>query len=131
MTPKILLPESPIGCSMDALLRLLMGQWTIYIIWVLRNQETLRFGDLRRSVSGVSAKVLTEKLRVLEQVGMVSREVLPTNPPQVKYGLTAHGHQLAAILDQLKDFATTCCEQKTAPNSLAKDSANEEPTPDA
>ena len=46
-------------CPMDALLRLLMGPWTTYILWVLRTtNEPVRFGELKRRVPGISAKVL-------------------------------------------------------------------------
>ena len=49
-------------CPMDALLRLLMGPWTTYILWVLRTtNEPVRFGELKRRVPGISAKVLTER----------------------------------------------------------------------
>ena len=49
---------------MDSLLRLLMGPWTTYIIYVLRTNGPTRFGELKRKVTGVSAKVLTERLRM-------------------------------------------------------------------
>ena len=58
-------PKSPVGCPMDSLLRLLMGPWTTYILWVLRSNGPTRFGELKRKVPGVSAKVLTERLRML------------------------------------------------------------------
>ena len=61
------LPPSPMGCPMDALLRLLMGPWTTYILWALRQNGVMRFGAIRRTVQGVSAKVLTERLRMLEK----------------------------------------------------------------
>jgi len=98
-------PKSPVGCPMDSLLRLLMGPWTTYILWVLRSNGPTRFGELRRRVAGVSAKVLTERLRMLAESGVVHREHEPTIPPQVTYSLTDRGEELKLVLDQLNAIA--------------------------
>lgn len=99
------LPQSPIGCPMDALLRLLMGPWTTYILYVLRNHGPSRFGALKRQVGGISAKVLTERLRALEEGGVIFRHYEPTIPPQVTYGLSQRGKELKGILDTLDKIA--------------------------
>ncbi len=99
--------ESPTGCPMDALLRLLMGPWTTYILWVLRTEGPTRFGALKRHVAGVSAKMLTERLRLLEAAGIVSRDYAPTIPPQVTYALTARGRELSAVFASLDRIART------------------------
>ena len=99
------MPSSPMGCPMDALLRLLMGPWTTYILWSLRQNGSMRFGAIRRTVQGVSAKVLTERLRMLEQAGVIYREYRPRIPPEVLYGLTPRGRQLGPILDSLDTLA--------------------------
>ncbi len=90
---------------MDALLRLLSGPWTTYILWLLRQRGVLRFGELRGSMPGISAKVLTERLRRLEAAGVVWREQAATIPPQVRYGLTGRGDELGAVLDGLEAVA--------------------------
>lgn len=95
--------ESP--CPMDALLRLLMGPWTTYILWVLRNQGPLRFGALQRAVGKISARMLTERLRLLEEAGVVYRDYRPTVPPEVSYGLTERGRELGSVLDGLDALA--------------------------
>ena len=99
------LPKSPAGCPMDALLRLLMGPWTTYLIWVLATKGATRFGALKRAVPGISSKVLTERLRMLERAGIVYRHYKATVPPQVTYGLTARGQELRQVLDALNDIA--------------------------
>lgn len=99
------LPPSPVGCPMDSLLRLLMGPWTTYILWVLRSNGPTRFGELKRRVPGVSAKMLTERLRMLEEANVVFRDCRPTVPPQVTYGLTARGDELRQVLDSLSELA--------------------------
>ena len=61
-------------CPMDSLLRTLMGPWTTYILWILRSEGPTRFGELKRKVPGISAKVLTERLRMLEAAGLPMAE---------------------------------------------------------
>lgn len=95
------LPKSPIGCPMDMILRLLMGPWTTYILWVLRTNGPTRFGELKRRVAGVSAKVLTARLRMLEQAEVIQRHYEPTIPPQVTYELAERGRELSEVLDRL------------------------------
>lgn len=93
------------GCPVDAVLRLLMGPWTTYILYVLRSQGPRRFGELKREVGGISAKVLTERLRMLEEARLVDRAYVATIPPQVTYSLAARGAELNPMLDTLKDIA--------------------------
>ncbi|SRR5260221_13625028 len=97
--------ERPSACPMDGLLRLLMGPWTSYVLWVLRTGGPARFGALKQQIAGVSAKVLTERLRALEAAGIVYRNYEPTVPPAVTYGLTPRGRELDGILDALNDVA--------------------------
>ena len=99
--PKPKLPISPMGCAMDSLLRLLMGQWTCYILWILCQNGPQRFGELKRNVPGVSSKVLTERLRLLEESGIIYREHVATIPPQVTYGLSERGKELVTALREL------------------------------
>lgn len=101
----MVLPKSPVGCPMDSLLRLLMGPWTTYILWVLRNNGPTRFGELKRKVPGVSAKVLTERLRMLADAAVVHRRFEATIPPQVTYSLTERGEELKDVLDSLNEVA--------------------------
>ena len=101
----MVVPKSPVGCPMDALLRLLMGPWTTYILWILRSNGPTRFGELKRKVAGVSAKVLSERLRMLAQAGVVHRQFEATIPPQVTYSLTSRGEELREVLDRLNEVA--------------------------
>lgn len=92
-------------CPMDSLLRILMGPWTTYILWILRSEGATRFGELKRKVPGISAKVLTERLRMLEAAGLITRHHEPTIPPQVTYALATRGQELSGILDSLNATA--------------------------
>ena len=109
----MVIPKSPSGCPMDALLRLLMGPWTTYILYVLRANGPTRFGELKRKVAGVSAKVLTERLRMLEQADVILRHYEPTIPPQVTYELSPRGRELADVIDRLDAVAKKRSEEHT------------------
>lgn len=93
------------SCPMEALLRLITGPWTLHIIWVLSEEGPKRFGELKRAVPGISTRVLTERLRMLEQAGVIWREQAQTIPPAVTYGLTERGKELRCVLDNLGDIA--------------------------
>lgn len=97
--------KTPPQCPMDAILRLLMGPWTTYIIWVLNDQGPQRFGVLKRSVPGISTRMLTERLRMLQGAGVIWREQAETIPPAVTYGLTPRGNDLRSVLDTLGTIA--------------------------
>ncbi|MEO1919029.1 MAG: helix-turn-helix domain-containing protein [Paracoccaceae bacterium] len=93
------------SCPMEAILQLLMGPWTAYILYVLRDQGPQRFGALRRAVPGISTRVLTERLRKLQGAGVIWREQTQTIPPAVTYGMTARGEELGTVLDSLGEIA--------------------------
>ncbi|MEH2252042.1 winged helix-turn-helix transcriptional regulator [Nostoc sp.] len=92
-------------CPFGVLMGLLSGPWTLYLIWVLHNKGPIRFGRLQREISGISTKVLTERLRMLEAEGILYRDYKPTIPPEVTYGLLPRGRQLMEIIDQLDELA--------------------------
>jgi DNA-binding HxlR family transcriptional regulator len=111
-------------CPMDALLRLLMGPWTTYILWVLRStNEPVRFGELKRRVPGISAKVLTERLRLLERAQVIERRHIATIPPQVSYTLAPRGLELNGVLDNLNEVAMrwNLVEQMSATEPVKQD----------
>src|SRR5471030_3461097 len=97
--------EGGASCPMDYILRMLMGPWTTYVVYNLRTYGPQRFGELKRRMGGVSAKMLTERLRTLEGAGLVLREYEPTIPPAVTYSLTKRGHELDGVLGTLADVA--------------------------
>ncbi|MEV5977258.1 helix-turn-helix domain-containing protein [Streptomyces sp. NPDC052114] len=76
------------------------NKWALLIIEAL-GERTLRFSELRDEVEGVSHKMLTQNLRMLERNGLVDREVHPTVPPRVEYTLTPPGRGLRTAVDAL------------------------------
>jgi len=103
---------------MDYILRMLMGPWTTYTLYNLRTFGPQRFGDLKRRVSGVSAKMLTERLRTLEGAGLVRRDYEPTIPPKVTYSLTPRGHELDDVMGTLAEVAIRWQQEDAAARSL-------------
>jgi DNA-binding HxlR family transcriptional regulator len=91
-------PPLPQDCPLEDVLSLLAGAWTVQILWFLRAGPR-RFGDLRRDLSRVSTKVLTNRLRIMQENGLLNREVLPSNPPQVEYSLTLLSREMEPVLD--------------------------------
>jgi len=80
------------------------GKWTVEIVFVL-SQKSRRNGELKRIVSGISHKVLTQTLRRLERDGVIARKVYPVVPPQVEYSLTPLGTSLVDLLANLRIWA--------------------------
>lgn len=74
------------------------NKWALLIIEIL-GDRTLRFSELRDEVEGISHKMLTQNLRMLERNGLVGRKVHPTVPPRVEYTLTEPGQGLRATID--------------------------------
>ncbi|WP_327358551.1 winged helix-turn-helix transcriptional regulator [Streptomyces sp. NBC_01304] len=76
------------------------NKWALLIIEAL-GEQTLRFTELRGEVEGVSHKMLTQNLRMLERNGLVERTVHPVVPPRVEYHLTEAGQALRVTIDGL------------------------------
>ncbi|MEV0616694.1 helix-turn-helix domain-containing protein [Nonomuraea sp. NPDC050404] len=76
------------------------NKWAFLIIEAL-GERTLRFSELRVEVEGISHKMLTQNLRMLERNGLVERKVYPTVPPRVEYTLTVPGQGLRATVDAM------------------------------
>ncbi|MGH3347702.1 MAG: winged helix-turn-helix transcriptional regulator [Nocardioides sp.] len=81
-------------------------RWSVLVILVLKN-GTQRYGDLARTIGGVSQKMLTQTLRGLERDGIVTRTVYAEVPPKVEYDLTDLGRSLLGPVESLTEWATT------------------------
>lgn len=93
------------ACPVETTLTLIGNKWVVLILRDLFT-GTKRFGELRKSLSPISQKVLTSQLRDLEEKGVVHREVYPVVPPRVEYSLTELGWSLKPIVDAMKDWGT-------------------------
>ena len=94
----------PFGCSVEATLSVIGGRWKPVIIFNLLQSETLRFGELKKAIDGVTQRMLTNQLRELEADGIVHREVYPQVPPKVEYSLTEYGKTLEPVMLAMRDW---------------------------
>lgn len=101
--PNKKLPSNLPACPVEVTLLLLSNKWTILILRDLFT-GTKRFGELKKSLNGVSQKVLTANLRSLEEKGIIEREVSPEVPPRVEYRLTDLGKTLDPIIKSMHDW---------------------------
>ncbi|GGT52486.1 winged helix-turn-helix transcriptional regulator [Streptomyces purpureus] len=97
-------------CGLDAAVDVVGGKWKPMILWAL-HEGTLRFGELRRNLPGVSEKMLIQQLRELESDGVVRREVYREVPPRVEYSLTELGEALNKALEPLGLWGDTFMTQ--------------------
>jgi DNA-binding HxlR family transcriptional regulator len=103
---------------MGSLLRVLAGPWTLHILWILTSDGPVRFGTLRQKVAGISAKVLTERLRLLESEGFVLRQYEASVPPKVTYAPTGRMRELSPVLCQLNRLAASWYGSDATPTPL-------------
>jgi DNA-binding HxlR family transcriptional regulator len=105
MTPVRKSAKTPSPCGIAGLLELLTRPWTMHILWALSTNGAMRFGVLRRQIEGISARVLTERLRTLEGAGFVFRHYEQTIPPAVTYGITDRMKDIEKVLAQLEGLS--------------------------
>ena len=101
MLTKAELPDCPVATTVQ----LIGSKWKLLI---LRNllQRPWRFNELKRSLEGISQKVLTDSLRSMEQDGIITRTVYPGVPPRVEYALSELGESMRPIIKVMEDWGT-------------------------
>lgn len=94
--------ELPV-CPVETTLTLISDRWKVLILRDLLT-GTKRFGELKKSLTGISQKVLTANLRDMEASGLLTRKAYPEVPPRVEYTLTETGESLRPVLGALFDW---------------------------
>ena len=89
------------ACPVETTLTMISDKWKVLILRDLLT-GTKRFGELKKSLTGVSQKVLTSPLRAMEENGLVERQADPEVPPRVEYSLTPLGRSLKPIMDAMR-----------------------------
>ena len=97
--------KTPSPCAIGGLFELLTRPWTLHILWSLSTNGPMRFGALRNNVAGISARVLTERLRALEEARFLYRNYEQTIPPTVTYGITERMRDIEKVFSQLEALA--------------------------
>lgn len=92
--------QPPHSCALSECMAIIAGAWTPNVIWQLRAGPR-RFNELKVDLPRVSAKVLTQRLRELEERGILTRTPRATTPPSIEYDLTPLGRELLPALDAI------------------------------
>jgi DNA-binding HxlR family transcriptional regulator len=107
-------------CAVAAAAQIIGAKWTALLVHDL-SEGPRRFSQLEHSCSGISPRTLAERLRALEQEGIVERRSYPESPPRVEYELTEKGASLLPIIDAMREFghAWLPCGHDHAPIAAA------------
>ena len=81
-------------CPLSGILDVIAKKWALLIIAILGNEGAKGFNELKKDLGCISPKPLSDMLKNLERIGLVSKKVLETSPPTVKYSLTSDGRVL-------------------------------------
>ena len=105
------------ACPTRQMLDRIGDKWTVLVIGLLE-KKPMRFSELRRSIGGISQKMLTQTLRQLERDGLINRTLYPEIPPRVEYRLTALGETLCAPIAALCWWAESHIGEVTAAQAV-------------
>jgi DNA-binding HxlR family transcriptional regulator len=98
--------KQPELCRVEDALGILVGKWKPIILLHLLHSGTNRFSELKRNLSGITQKMLTQQLRELEEEDIITRKVYPQVPPKVEYSITEYGKSLEPILEAMHEWGT-------------------------
>ncbi|MEG1002353.1 MAG: helix-turn-helix domain-containing protein [Clostridium sp.] len=90
-----------VTCEMEVTIDVIGGKWKPIILYMLIEEGTKRFGELKSFIKNISQKTLTTQLRELESDGLIVRVAYPTVPPKVEYSITEKGKTLYPILEAM------------------------------
>ena len=99
------------ACPVEYTASIISNKWKVLILRDLLT-GVKRYNELTRSVVGISAKVLTQNLRDLENDGIIIRKVYPVVPPKVEYSLSDKGHELKGVLNMMEQFGIKYKDKK-------------------
>lgn len=101
----MLTKDELLECPVATTVSLIGSKWKLLIIRNLL-ERPWRFNELKKSLAGISQKVLTDSLRSMENDGIITRTVYPEVPPRVEYALSELGETMRPILDSMKEWGT-------------------------
>ncbi|KJD45754.1 winged helix-turn-helix transcriptional regulator [Paenibacillus terrae] len=94
--------DTPFGYTVSVI----GGKWKMVIIYLLAENQTVRFNDLKRQIGAITYKTLSSQLKELEADGLVNRKEYPQVPPKVEYSLTDKAETLLPVLEGLCEWGT-------------------------
>ena len=93
-------------CSLEYALTMIAGKWKPVILWHLGTEKVLRYNELRRYMPGITHKMLSQKLKELQEECLINRVQYNEMPPKVEYSLTSKGESVMPILEELHKWGT-------------------------
>lgn len=97
-------------CPVARTAKILDGKWTTLIIRELLDGSR-HFAEIQRGIGHISPRLLTARLRMLEEEAILERVLLSTKPLSTNYSLTAHGRKLVGVIDAMAEFGFICLER--------------------
>lgn len=94
--------ETPFGYTLSVI----GGKWKMLILYLLAENQPVRFNEMKRQIGAITFKTLSAQLKELEADGMVIRKEYPQVPPKVEYSLTDKANTLLPIMEQLCEWGT-------------------------
>lgn len=98
------IPDNIADSSICRALEVFQGKWNAWVLYALRENGELRFGELRRSIPGISNTMLSSTLKELEAKGLVSRKQIEGIPPCVIYSLTEKANGLRDVFAAMNEW---------------------------
>ncbi|TET08348.1 MAG: transcriptional regulator [Candidatus Thorarchaeota archaeon] len=93
-------------CPLEGIIHTISRKWTLQIVTLIGNHKHLRYSEIQGKCSGISPTVLSDRLKELEEQGILSREVFAEIPPRVEYTLTKDGIDLREMIIPLMNWAS-------------------------
>lgn len=103
-------PEEIESCPIYQTLQLFQGKWNIWVLFELSKKSHVRFGELKKSIPGISNTMLTSTLKDLEGQGLVNREQFNEIPPHVEYSATKKAADLKPIYEAMSEWGEKYAE---------------------
>ncbi|MGI9581492.1 winged helix-turn-helix transcriptional regulator [Chryseobacterium sp. RRHN12] len=104
------------SCPVDYAFKRIGGKYKGRILWYLHLNTIMRYGELRKTLSDITPKMLTQTVRELEDDGLIHREVYHEVPPKVEYSLTETGAELIPFIDYLRLWGENQIEKERIKN---------------
>lgn len=94
-------------CFFELALDIIAGKWKLIILYYIANKDSIRYGELKKSIPDINERMLTRQLRELERDQLIHREVYKQVPPKVEYSLTQIGKSIIPLMDQLENWGVS------------------------
>lgn len=95
------IPEEIQNCPIYKTMELFQGKWSIWVLFELNKKDTLRFGEIKKAIPGISNTMLTSTLKDLEERGLVERIQYNEIPPRVEYTATERAKTLRTVFEAM------------------------------